>query len=215
MAVPGDPAFRSLGAGRKRYRTPPQGSTWSSCGLCPAAAAPAAVGKPSTGHQPGSLICDIDRAGGEGGRREWGKIHKPFGRTTIGDQWMMMLRLRFRVSSRRSRPTQSSGTDANVDGGQLSSQPCCLVNTWRDQSPMERMQLRRLFGLGSNTYLAGIKRQPGLSRPGRFASHQRLACLGARVRLFCKNHAAAPKYRPCFSPGIADILSTKVGLVLK
>ncbi|EGE02362.1 hypothetical protein TEQG_01401 [Trichophyton equinum CBS 127.97] len=163
MAVPGDPAFRSLGAGsaivrrRKAVRGPP-----------------VACVQQQQHHQQRSCMM--------GGR---------------------------------SRPTQSSGTDANVDGRQLSSQPCCLVNTWRDQSPMERMQLRRLFGLGSNTYLAGIKRQPGLSRPGRFASHQRLACLGARVRLFCKNHAAAPKYRLCFSPGIADILSTKVGLVLK
>ncbi|EFQ97977.1 hypothetical protein MGYG_01013 [Nannizzia gypsea CBS 118893] len=133
MAVPGNPSFRSLGAGSANvyaaarqyvvFLWPVSGSNSSSSRR---------VEKLSTGHQPGSLICDIDRTGGGENPSHIPRMFSPNAKQLY---W------------RQSRW-----------GEQLSSKPCCLVNTWRDQSLMERMQLRRLFGLGLNTYLAETKR---------------------------------------------------------
>ncbi|EEQ28083.1 uncharacterized protein MCYG_00971 [Microsporum canis CBS 113480] len=69
MAVSGDPAFRSMGVGSanvyaatKQLGGPPVACVYGG-------------GRLSTGHQPGSLICDIDRT-----------APQALGRTTAGDR---------------------------------------------------------------------------------------------------------------------------------
>ncbi|KAM5463181.1 hypothetical protein MferCBS49748_006119 [Microsporum ferrugineum] len=76
MAVSGDPAFRSMGAGSanvyaatKQLGGPPVACVYGG-------------GRLSTGHQPGSLICDIDRT-----------APQALGRTTAGDRWVLRLHL--------------------------------------------------------------------------------------------------------------------------
>lgn len=72
-------------------------------------------GRLSTGHQPGSLICDIDRT-----------APQALGRTTAGDRWVLRLHLHSELLADKgcSRPTQSNLTDANLDRNNSAASHC-------------------------------------------------------------------------------------------